>query len=114
MLPRCLHRGSIMRSTMAPSAPVVAQDVSAVPGGAAYMTALERHLAPSCERSAPRQRALASLRGLLSPAERQTSWPLADVSGDATPYALQPDRKSTRLNSSHLGISYAVFCLKKK
>src|SRR5438045_4832855 len=28
-----------------------------------------------------------------------------------TPHA---DRKSTRLNSSHLGISYAVFCLKKK
>src|SRR5256885_10789734 len=29
--------------------------------------------------------------------------------------ALQsPDRKSTRLNSSHLVISYAVFCLKKK
>src|SRR5690349_23248016 len=35
-------------------------------------------------------------------------------------YALQPrlvdglDRKSTRLNSSHVEISYAVFCLKKK
>src|SRR5258705_4348354 len=28
--------------------------------------------------------------------------------------AWQRDRKSTRLNSSHLGISYAVFCLKKK
>src|SRR5205814_2686524 len=28
--------------------------------------------------------------------------------------ANDPDRKSTRLNSSHLGISYAVFCLKKK
>src|SRR2546426_3634839 len=27
---------------------------------------------------------------------------------------LQTDRKSTRLNSSHLVISYAVFCLKKK
>src|SRR5258708_26952519 len=27
---------------------------------------------------------------------------------------LQPDRKSTRLNSSHQIISYAVFCLKKK
>src|SRR2546426_8310385 len=27
---------------------------------------------------------------------------------------LHPDRKSTRLNSSHLVISYAVFCLKKK
>src|SRR5256885_9327068 len=28
--------------------------------------------------------------------------------------AFLPDRKSTRLNSSHLVISYAVFCLKKK
>src|ERR1039458_10143329 len=27
---------------------------------------------------------------------------------------MEKDRKSTRLNSSHLGISYAVFCLKKK
>src|SRR5690554_7299696 len=27
---------------------------------------------------------------------------------------LAPDRKSTRLNSSHVRISYAVFCLKKK
>src|SRR5689334_24554666 len=27
---------------------------------------------------------------------------------------LEPDRKSTRLNSSHSSISYAVFCLKKK
>src|SRR5262245_66529081 len=30
------------------------------------------------------------------------------------PDAQVQDRKSTRLNSSHLGISYAVFCLKKK
>src|SRR5262245_63872381 len=29
-------------------------------------------------------------------------------------YRASQDRKSTRLNSSHLGISYAVFCLKKK
>src|SRR3712207_7409029 len=28
--------------------------------------------------------------------------------------AVTPDRKSTRLNSSHANISYAVFCLKKK
>src|SRR5690625_3446523 len=27
---------------------------------------------------------------------------------------ITPDRKSTRLNSSHVAISYAVFCLKKK
>src|SRR3712207_9060804 len=29
-------------------------------------------------------------------------------------YGLPPDRKSTRLNSSHANISHAVFCLKKK
>src|SRR5262245_66461820 len=33
---------------------------------------------------------------------------------DRLPRVPQIDRKSTRLNSSHLGISYAVFCLKKK
>src|ERR1039458_6315226 len=32
----------------------------------------------------------------------------------AGPWRRVRDRKSTRLNSSHLGISYAVFCLKKK
>src|SRR3712207_7293150 len=37
------------------------------------------------------------------------------VEGDlATHHALEVDRKSTRLNSSHANISYAVFCLKKK
>src|SRR5438034_700103 len=36
----------------------------------------------------------------------------AGASGNATPSAT--DRKSTRLNSSHTVISYAVFCLKKK
>src|SRR5437899_10124632 len=33
---------------------------------------------------------------------------------DVLPLPHVQDRKSTRLNSSHLGISYAVFCLKKK
>src|SRR5438128_9849331 len=33
---------------------------------------------------------------------------------DAVKMALDQDRKSTRLNSSHGSISYAVFCLKKK
>src|ERR1035441_3403270 len=36
-------------------------------------------------------------------------WPFWPSAG-----RLLSDRKSTRLNSSHLGISYAVFCLKKK
>src|SRR3712207_7006022 len=35
--------------------------------------------------------------------------------GQGEPFAgLDVDRKSTRLNSSHANISYAVFCLKKK
>src|SRR3712207_7411272 len=37
------------------------------------------------------------------------------LTGAASPQAQQAlDRKSTRLNSSHANISYAVFCLKKK
>src|SRR5437870_12527374 len=34
--------------------------------------------------------------------------------GDLHPHSGDLDRKSTRLNSSHVAISYAVFCLKKK
>src|SRR5690348_5767437 len=34
--------------------------------------------------------------------------------GGLLDYAVEKDRKSTRLNSSHPSISYAVFCLKKK
>src|SRR3712207_7219425 len=37
---------------------------------------------------------------------------LAEI--EAEHRALREDRKSTRLNSSHANISYAVFCLKKK
>src|SRR5690242_21216336 len=34
--------------------------------------------------------------------------------GETSMWYAQKDRKSTRLNSSHMSISYAVFCLKKK
>src|SRR3712207_8815322 len=37
-----------------------------------------------------------------------------DRQGDVFGRAVRADRKSTRLNSSHANISYAVFCLKKK
>src|SRR5690606_40098779 len=37
-----------------------------------------------------------------------------DLGRRSAMYALTTDRKSTRLNSSHVKISYAVFCLKKK
>src|SRR2546427_2901591 len=39
---------------------------------------------------------------------------LTVVVHDSIPSLREPDRKSTRLNSSHSQISYAVFCLKKK
>src|SRR2546422_1890587 len=42
--------------------------------------------------------------------EREYAEHVARCDGDA----VRPDRKSTRLNSSHGYISYAVFCLKKK
>src|SRR2546426_2111708 len=42
--------------------------------------------------------------------------PVVQLIGDVMPLLFEQfrDRKSTRLNSSHLVISYAVFCLKKK
>jgi hypothetical protein len=72
---------------------LVDQDRSVVPGGAAYLNDIERRLAPYFERTEPRQRAMAWVRGLLSPAERKNSWQLAEVSGDTTPYAFQHLRR---------------------
>src|SRR5438874_4730991 len=40
--------------------------------------------------------------------------PVSEAPQDARPAERRQDRKSTRLNSSHVEISYAVFCLKKK
>src|SRR5207253_8940007 len=45
-----------------------------------------------------------ALDGMLEPA----------VEGEVLGLSVPLDRKSTRLNSSHVAISYAVFCLKKK
>jgi len=78
-----------MRLTTAPCAPPLDQAVPAVQGGAASLHDIEPRLAPSFERAEPRQRAMAHLWGLLSPAERKNSWQVAEVSGDATPYGFQ-------------------------
>src|SRR5256885_4859615 len=52
---------------------------------------------------------------LAVPAARRGWLPLGRVMLETRfPLGLFRDRKSTRLNSSHLVISYAVFCLKKK
>jgi len=49
----------------------------------------ERRLARDFARAEPRQRAIAYLRGLLSPVARKNSWQVAEVSGEATPYGFQ-------------------------
>src|SRR5205807_3612786 len=53
-----------------------------------------------------------------APVKAPFSWPKSSLSSSVSTMAEQlmamKDRKSTRLNSSHLVISYAVFCLKKK
>src|SRR5690242_21514980 len=48
-----------------------------------------------------------------APAEHRAV-PARDAKGSTAHQAHHGDRKSTRLNSSHMSISYAVFCLKKK
>src|SRR5256885_7178969 len=64
------------------------------------------HRAPCRGTSGPRHR---------SPRRRQPPWAQTQsVPPGGTRPDLGRDRKSTRLNSSHLVISYAVFCLKKK
>src|SRR5438045_4830240 len=60
-----------------------------------------------------------SCRNCTGGSSRRTVWPSISACTPgrrswATSARRRSDRKSTRLNSSHLGISYAVFCLKKK
>src|SRR5258708_13398278 len=57
---------------------------------------------------------LAWLDNALSSGLRQFEPDLLCYIAGADPYRSTIDRKSTRLNSSHQIISYAVFCLKKK
>src|SRR5690625_5461817 len=53
--------------------------------------------------------------GLLPPHVRRGDYEFVKYSDEEfIEYMLLTDRKSTRLNSSHVAISYAVFCLKKK
>jgi SRSO17 transposase len=54
-----------------------------------YWTEIERRIRPVFARSDALERAMAYLAGLLSPAERKTSWQLAEISGDPNPYGFQ-------------------------
>src|SRR5947207_6987725 len=67
----------------------------------------------------PRRRDAEMVRGLGGRRGRRAGPGRVDDQGRRDRYARAPghrpgDRKSTRLNSSHTVISYAVFCLKKK
>lgn len=94
-----LMDGGITMPMREPSAPLRDPALSTVHGGVAYLSDIERRLAPYFERAEPRQRALTYLRGLLSPAERKNSWQLAEISGDATPYAFQHLLRRARWDS---------------
>src|SRR3712207_8630299 len=65
-------------------------------------------------RGEPRLAGLAGLRGAHGGAGRNGRGRMAGERGDLAAGRCSGDRKSTRLNSSHANISYAVFCLKKK
>src|SRR5436853_2589352 len=73
---------------------------------------------PLCNRNCPKSGSpipiLNSLGLSSSPQFSGSMRPNSFHSGEAYARHDDGDRKSTRLNSSHLGISYAVFCLKKK
>jgi SRSO17 transposase len=76
-------------STHEPMPSTTDEALTTVQGGSAYLADIERRLALYFARAEPRRRAMAYLRGLLSPAERKNSWQLAEVSGETTPYAFQ-------------------------
>src|SRR2546426_5669152 len=58
--------------------------------------------------------AATALRGEPAPVDSSLREIAEAAAADAEQQAIRRDRKSTRLNFSHLVISYAVFCLKKK
>jgi SRSO17 transposase len=62
---------------------------SEVCGWAHALTRLHARIAPRFARPEPRRRALAYLRGILSPTERKNSWQLAEHAREATPYGMQ-------------------------
>src|SRR5207249_6417341 len=83
-------------------------DLYAAAAEAEYYLGLARQMGGEFFRAAPKLR----LVQLLSAGYDRVDVEAARKAG--VPVANNGDRKSTRLNSSHVSISYAVFCLKKK
>jgi len=72
-------------TTTAPTEP----EISVVRGWTTYWADIARRLGPYCARAESRQRVMTYGQGLLSPAERNNSWQLAEETGDATPDGFQ-------------------------
>jgi SRSO17 transposase len=64
-------------------------EVGAVESWAEGLEGVHARVAPRFARAEPRRRALAYLRGLLSPVERKNGWQLAEQAGEATPDGMQ-------------------------
>src|SRR3712207_9402279 len=81
-----------------------------------YTTLFRSRAAARKRDSAGQPAACLGGRARAGPGRRSDGPALGPADGNARPSWLgrQQDRKSTRLNSSHANISYAVFCLKKK
>src|SRR5690349_22109538 len=94
------HPGPRLRRDQARGGPAAQHDLVGRGGGPAHVLAARQGAAASAGTSDPRRRAAA--RRHLRPRETRRV------------VRRREDRKSTRLNSSHVEISYAVFCLKKK
>src|SRR3712207_7653488 len=79
-----------------------------------YTLSLHDALPISPMTTALRQRPVASSRARVSSMVRNPKTPGSRLPSSRRTPVIGGDRKSTRLNSSHPNISYAVFCLKKK
>src|SRR5262245_36903563 len=135
----CKHRTSQMLKLLLCTvfrSVVVFASILALPAIAVAQHSMNDHVAPSEGLSqAPRDQVLAQASPQTPPP--QSAMPMMPGMGQGDMHAphiitlrsgiaggrmvyigvggeIDEDRKSTRLNSSHLGISYAVFCLKKK
>jgi SRSO17 transposase len=83
-------RGMTMAADDAVSSSLeLAAELAAVHDGAAALATLHGRIASRFRRSEPRRRALAYLRGLVSPVERKNGWQLAEQAGEATPDGMQ-------------------------
>src|SRR5688500_19498048 len=78
-----------------------------------YSPAVTQRCARAAESGPNASRATEPLYGTGTDRPAATTYGGTGTSSSAGASTLTSDRKSTRLNSSHLVISYAVFCLKK-